>query len=440
MTIYETAQFLLRQAKKNGATGSCVLVSEVDAYGILREQGNERPEITHKRKMSLEVHVGRRVAHVSGSAGSRESLTRLLLKAVEMAKASTEDPFASVAGEPLWPRDMARLSDSLDLVDRSLLPSLCELSQTAHALEDAALSQKGITRTEGVSSAALRKYEITMNSEGFTGLSERTTHVRSVEAVAGDGEHMVEGSDMDVRIHRSDLRSSLSIGTLAAERALAQVGTTSVPGGRMPVVFDKLISSSLIGALLAGITGSRVYSKSTFLKEYLGERICDPSITIIDHPHIPRMGKSRLYDADGVGARYLPIVVDGVLKTWLTSLKSSVKLAVRCTGHGGNTSGNIIVGNGIVSQRELIADIPRGLLITSLLGHGANIETGNYSYGAKGFLIENGKICRPVDEMTIAGNLLDAFGRMRVANDRDMRLSVSVPSIRVDDVTVAGKN
>ncbi|TSC62255.1 MAG: PmbA protein [Parcubacteria group bacterium Gr01-1014_48] len=440
MEICDIGKMLLSAAKKHGATGARVIAGEEHSYGVVLEQGNVRPEITHSRWFTFAVHVGLRTATVATTTSSLAGLDRLAQKGVEMARASSDDPYAFLSNESLWQKNIDGLRTYLDLYDRSPRPTLAELEDSARALEDAVLSQEGITRIEGAVSAAVYRHDILLTSAGFEFEGEATSYMHGAGAVAGDGEAMVEGSKIETTTHRTNLRTPEQIGLIAAKRALARRGACSVSGGRMPVVFDILSSPQIISALFSAISGENVYSENTFLKEFLGKRICNEPIQIADHPHLPRMNKSRICDEDGVASRYTPIVVDGVLKTWLTSLKSAAKLGVVCTGHGGGQTGNIIVDNGDLSRDELIEDIPRGLLVTHLLGRGVDLPTGDYSFGAAGFLIENGKVSRPVDEMTIAGNLLDLFRTMRVANDRDMREAVSVPSIRVEDVTVAGKS
>ncbi len=440
MEIYETAKMVLSEAKKCGATGARVAASETHSYSVELEQGNVRPQVNHGRNMILVVYVGERTAMVQSLTTTEAGLKRIALKAVEMARASMEDPFARLSEEILWPKDMERLRRQIDKVDLSPMPSLVELTQYTRALEDAVMSQKGITKTESVSAGVRHGRSVLMTSKGFVGFGENTGYGLSIDAVAGDGDHMVQGSDGDLKTHRSDLRSPMAVGLLAAERALMRLGSSSFAGGRMPVVFDRRSSNSIIGSLIAATFGSNVFSDNSFLKEYLGKRICSEMITIADNPFIPRMGNSRMYDGEAVASRYTPVVMGGILQMWLTSLESSGQLNVPETGHSGNRLANVVVSNGVLTREELISDISQGLLVTATLGHGANITTGDYSCGAEGFLIQNGKVARPVDEMTIAGNLLEMFSTMCPANDRDASLSFSAPSMRIENMMVAGKN
>ena len=88
---------------------------------------------------------------------------------------------------------------------------------------------------------------------------------------------------------------------------------------------------------------------------------------------------------------------------------------------------------------ELIGDIAEGFYITSLIGSGVNQVTGDYSRGASGFWIENGRRSFPVSEVTVAGNLLDMFRTLSAANDLEFRFGIDAPTVRVEGLTVAGR-
>ena len=206
----------------------------------------------------------------------------------------------------------------------------------------------------------------------------------------------------------------------------------------MPVIFDREMSSSLIGALLWAIYGSSIYDKSSFLFEKLGEQIFRPGIVIVDNPFIPRGRRSRLYDQETVRSKRYHVIDNGVLTMYLTSIESGAKLGIPSTGHASGSS-NVTLMRGTQTLEELIGSIDRGLLVTDLLGHGPNIATGDYSSGAAGMLIENGGVTRPVNEVTIAGNLLDMFRMLIPASDMsDDGGTVNAPTCLVGEMTVAG--
>mgnify|MGYP006439677489 FL=1 len=92
-----------------------------------------------------------------------------------------------------------------------------------------------------------------------------------------------------------------------------------------------------------------------------------------------------------------------------------------------------------MTPEELMADIGQGLYVNELIGFGINGVTGDYSRGASGFWIEDGKIAFPASEVTIAGNLNEMFANLSAANDLEFRYGIDAPSVRVDGMTVAGR-
>jgi PmbA protein len=156
--------------------------------------------------------------------------------------------------------------------------------------------------------------------------------------------------------------------------------------------------------------------------------------------------RSKPFDAEGIANQRRALIDRGVLTTWLLDLRSARQLGLHTTGHAarGTSSApapaatNIWLEPGAADPKELIADIASGFYITELMGMGVNGVTGDYSRGAAGFWIEKGEIAFPVSEMTIAGNLKDMFARLVAANDLEFRTGADAPTVRIDDMTVAG--
>ncbi|HTV87941.1 MAG TPA: metallopeptidase TldD-related protein, partial [Stellaceae bacterium] len=137
---------------------------------------------------------------------------------------------------------------------------------------------------------------------------------------------------------------------------------------------------------------------------------------------------------------------DGVLKSWLLDCATARELKLTTTGHAqrGVSSvpspgpSNLYLAPGLKSPHELIADIADGFYVTDLIGSGANLVTGDYSRGAAGLWIENGRCTFPVSEVTIAGHLDDIFASLTPANDLVFRYGTNAPTLRVEGLTVAG--
>ena len=219
-----------------------------------------------------------------------------------------------------------------------------------------------------------------------------------------------------------------------------------MPTCRCSVVFDPRIARGFISHLLGAISGPAIARGTSFLKDRLGERIFPEAIAIIDDPHRRRGLRSKPFDAEGIANRRRAIIDKGVLMTWLLDLRSARQLGLETTGHAARgtasppspSATNVWIEPGALSPQALIADIESGFYVTEMMGMGVNGVTGDYSRGAAGFWIDKGEIAFPVSEMTVAGNLKDIFARLQAANDLEFKAGADSPTLRVDDLTVAG--
>ena len=177
------------------------------------------------------------------------------------------------------------------------------------------------------------------------------------------------------------------------------------------------------------------------------QQVFPASITIVDDPHRQRGLRSKPFDGEGIGNKRRHVIDQGVLTTWFLDLRSARQLGLKSTGHASRSSGspptpsatNLYLEPSTVSPADLMADIKQGFYVTELIGFGVNGLTGDYSRGAAGFWIENGRIAYPVSEVTIAGNLRDMYKNLSQANDLVFRYGVDSPTLRIDGMTVAGR-
>ncbi len=268
----------------------------------------------------------------------------------------------------------------------------------------------------------------------------------SASAIAGSGTGMERDYDYDSRIHRGDLKDPAEIGRTAGERAVKRLNPRQMPSGRVTVVYDPRIATSLIGHLSGAVNGASIARKTSFLRDKLGQQVFGASIRITDDPVRRRGLASRPFDGEGVAGQPMDVVEAGVLKTWFLDSATARELGLETNGRasrgGGNPSPgstNLTLMPGDMSPEELIRSIGSGLYVTELIGHGASIVTGDYSRGAAGFAIENGEIAYPVSEITIAGNLADMFREITPANDLVYRRATNAPTVAVAGLTVAGR-
>jgi PmbA protein len=212
------------------------------------------------------------------------------------------------------------------------------------------------------------------------------------------------------------------------------------------VIYHERISSGLIGHLLSATNGTAIARGASWARELMGERILPAGLTLAEQPHRARVSGSRPFDAEGLRTSDRVIVSDGVLTGWTLDLATARKLGLSSTasaarGTGGPPSpsvSNVALTQGSQSLEDMMRDMGRGLLVTSMIGSSINATTGDYSRGASGFWVENGEIAYPVNECTVAGNLREMLRTIRPANDARRHLSRVVPSLLVEGLTIAG--
>lgn len=440
--LTDLAERLVTAARRAGADAADALaVRSVSLAVEVREGAVEESERSEGDEVGLRVFVGRRQAVVS-SNDVKADVAGLAERAVAMARAAPEDPFAGLAD----PAQLARDIPDLDLLDPDL-PSVTLLEERAKRAESAALAVKGVTKSGGASASAGIGGMVLVTSQGFRGAYLNSGQSVSMTAIAGEGTAMERDYDYSSALHSADLEPPEKVGRSAGERTVERLNPRKVDTKRVPVVFDRRVAGSLVGHLAGAINGSAVARKTSFLKDRLGERLFRSGIDVIDDPRRKRGLRSRPFDAEGVATRRLAVVEDGVLKSWFLDSATGRELGFATTGHAqrGVSStpspgpSNLHLSPGADTPEALLADIAEGFYVTDLIGMGVNQVTGDYSRGASGFWIENGRRSYPVSEVTIAGNLVEIFRTLSPANDLEFRFGTNAPTLRVEGLTVAGR-
>jgi PmbA protein len=435
-------QDLIGRARRSGADAADAVLFEGTSLSHARRLGKtEKLERSEGRDLGLRVFIGRQQAVVSSTDTAPGALTELVARAVAMARTVPEDPFCGIAD----PAEIAHEWPDLDMLDPTE-PGAEVLIERARAAEEAALAISGVTNSEGAEAGWGRSSIALVASNGFAGAYAGSRQGVSASVIAGTGTGMERDYDFANAIYAADLRDPAEIGKSAGERAVKRLGARKMPTCRCPVVFDPRVARSFISHLLGAIAGPAIARGTSFLKNRLGERIFPDAITIIDDPHRQRGLRSKPFDAEGIANRRRAIIDKGVLTTWLLDLRSARQLGLKTTGHAARGTAsppspaatNVWIEKGAQSCKELMGDITSGFYVTELMGMGVNSVTGDYSRGAAGFWIEKGEIAFPVSEMTVAGNLKDMFARLVAADDLEFRVGADSPTLRIDDLTVAG--
>ncbi|WBU58419.1 TldD/PmbA family protein [Paracoccus sediminicola] len=436
---------LLKAARDAGADEAEAIAIRAAATGVdVRDGRLEHAERAEGVEIGLRVLIGGRQASVSGADHSEATLETMARRAVAMARAAPVDDSLGLAD----PDQLAGDTDasSLELFDPGPEPDPETLEQRALRAEAAAMDVQNVRTVESAGANYSQRETWLALSNGFEGGHRRSQHAVSCTAISGSGAAMERDHAGEGRIWEEDMPSPEEIGMLAGERAVARAGARKPPTGAFPILYDERISSGLIGHLLAAINGTAIVRGASWLRAAMDMQVLPEGVSLHENPHLPRMSASRLFDAEGLPTEARDIVSDGVLRGWTLDLATARKLGLDSTasavrGIGSPPSpgnSNIVLSEGLRNRDDLISDMGRGLIVTSLLGSSINPTTGDYSRGAAGLWVENGQISHPVNECTIAGNLRDMLLRLTPANDaRDWR-AFRVPSLLVEGMTVAG--
>ncbi|MDD9900388.1 MAG: TldD/PmbA family protein [Alphaproteobacteria bacterium] len=433
---------VLKKAQAAGATAADALLVDSASVSIMRRMGKpESVTRSEECEIGLRVFVGKRQALVSSSDKSPDTLKEMAERAVAMAKAAPEDPYAGIAAEEL----LARSVPDMDLHDGTEL-SVDGMNDLADAAESAALGVKGVTNSDGAECTTGSETVWYAASNGFSNGYASSDFSLVVSVIAGSGTAMETDYSYDSTCYLSDLKAPEDIGRDAGERAVKSLNPKKGTTKQVPVVFDRRVAGSLIGSLSSAASGGAVARGTTLLKDKMGKPVCAPHITIIDDPFIKRGPRSRPFDGEGILPQKRAVIDKGVLTGWFLDLSSARQLGLQSTGNAvrGVSSqpvarpANFTLQPGDVPPEDLIADIKEGFFVTRLMGSGGNIVTGDYSRGAAGFWIENGKITHPVSEMTIAGNFADMWMNMIPANDLEILTGIDAPTLMLTGMTVAG--
>lgn len=241
----------------------------------------------------------------------------------------------------------------------------------------------------------------------------------------------------------------------AVREAVGLLGADTLESGSYPVVLRWEAASTLLGAFAGIFSAENVQKNMSLLKGRLGKAVASPQVTIVDDPLLPAGLASAPFDAEGVATKTKTVVDNGRLLTYLHNLKTAAKDGVESTGNAYKRSykadisvapANMFIQAGSTTLEQMVAGIDRGVVVVDVQGahSGANPVSGDFSLGAFGYLVEKGKVVRPVNQITVAGNFLELLQDVeQVGNDLNFGLPmtsyIGSPSLLVRSLSVSGK-
>lgn len=432
---------VIRRARAAGASQAEVSASVETGLSVNVRLGEvETVERTRDRGFGLTVYFGQRKGSASTADLKPESIEATIAQACAIARYTEEDPCAGLADPALMAN--GQLLD-LDLWHPSDI-DVARAIEIGREIEDAGRAHAGITNSEGATVQSGASLGVYANSHGFVGRERGTSQSVSCSLIAGADDAMQRDYWYDSVRATEDFPAFAGIGDKAAQRTLARLGARRLSTRECPVLFAPEVARSLIGHLIAAVSGGSLYRRASFLRDAAGKPVMTGFVEIEEQPLLRGGFASTPFDAEGVATRGSALVRSGVLQRYVLGSYSARKLGLQTTGNAGGVH-NLIVSSGsrdgdVFDFAAMLRRMDRGLLVTELMGHGVSIITGDYSRGAAGFWIENGEIAYPVHEVTVAGNLREMFaGIDAIGSDVDRRSSLLTGSILLGKMTVAGE-
>src|ERR1700693_2155997 len=276
------AQEIVKRAIAGGATAAECVVREGDEFFTLVRLGQvETLKESGSKSIGVRVFFGQRAASTYSSDFSLAGLDRMVKSALDLAKITSEDPFGGIPTAD----QLGQLSGDLDLYHEDVysLPGP-ERIDYARRAEKAALDfDPRIKNSEGGSFDAATGHKVLANSHGFVGEYRRSSCSVAAVPIAQTPEGAMQ-RDYWFSVARtlSKLESPEQVGKVAAERTLRRLGARKVKTAHVPVIFDPMVSSSIIEHIFEGINGDSVYRGASFLAGKLGEKIAGDHVTVID--------------------------------------------------------------------------------------------------------------------------------------------------------------
>ncbi|MDR3061890.1 MAG: TldD/PmbA family protein [Dysgonamonadaceae bacterium] len=432
----DLARWAMKYALSKGCSDARISVySGTNNSFDYRDTQLEKLEQSSENGMSIQLYVDGRYASYSTNRLDKNELERFIANGIEATRFLAKDEFRQLPkperyykgdgkGLEIYDYDYSKVSvdDKMALIKEN-------------AAEVYGKDERLISVTASYSDGISSSFMITSN--GFEGESDTTYYSISADtSMKGAGDSRPQSYWYDSAVFWDKLEKK-NIGKIAYERTVRKLGQEKIASGVFPMLVDNTQITRLLSPIIAAIYGNAIQQKNSFLIDKIGEKIISDKFTLTDDPHISGARGSRWFDGEGVATKKRTVIENGVLKMYYIDTYSGLKLNMEPTIQGPSLL-NCVHGNKNFDQ--LLASVEKGIWITGFNGGNSNSTTGDFSFGIEGFLIENGKAIKPLNEMNITGNLLELWKNViEVGNDPKMNSSWRIPSILFDKVSFSGK-
>src|SRR5438309_8646246 len=314
--LKELATDVVRRAMAGGATAAEAVVREGDEFSTVVRLGQvETLKESGSKAIGVRVFFGKRAASTYSSDFSRAGIDRMLNSALELAKITSEDPYGGIPE----PSQLGSLAGDLDLYYEDVYSLAgAERIDYARRAEKAALDlDPRIKNSDGGSFDAATGHKVLANSHGFVGEYRRSyCSVAAVPIAQTDDGAMQRDYWYSVARTLKKLDPPEQVGKVAAERTLRRLCARKAKTAQVPIVFDPMVSTSILEHIFEGVNGDSVYRGASFLAGKLGQNIAGDNVTIIDDGTMPGGFGTSPFDGEGIPTRRTVVVENGVLKSY----------------------------------------------------------------------------------------------------------------------------
>ena len=435
--LADLAELTVDHALKQGAKEVAVGVSRARFVDLKRREGKtEKLQASTSRGLSVALYVDGRFSSNATSLLEPDALRDFVDQTLAMTRKLAPDPYRYLPDPGLYG---PTTGVELDLVDPAYdAMDMDERQRRVVAAEDAARQEGGEPVISVTAEMVTQSSEsLQIHSNGFRGEHAATSFMLGTTVTVQDADdRRPEDRHWTVARHLSDLPPAAGVGREAALRALSRMGSRKVQSGEMTMVVENRAGSRLLGALLEPLSAASLQQQRSCFEGKLGEQITSELLTVTDDPLLARGLGSRLYDGEGLAARRMSVIERGRLRTYFIDVYYGRKLEMAPTTGGAS---NLVIELGEDDADALVARAGQGILVTGFLGGNSNPATGDFSFGVRGFVINDGQVGHAVGEMNITASLTSLWNSLvAVGNDPYPYGAVRMPTLVFEKVQFSG--
>ncbi len=451
MDIKDFRDKLFERAKEEGFTDYEIYYVNGNSFRVTIYEGEiDQYSVNTDRGLSFRGLYGDKMGYSYTEILDNEALEMLLKGAKENAMAIEDEDIEIIyGGKDIYPK-VNSYNEGLEKVDASEKINLAlQLEKETRA------ESKKIKTVDDCIVASGRGERYISNSKGLDLRHVSNIIYAMVSAVVEEKEKINTAYSFKVTNDIEEIDTKKLAGKAVAE-ALSYLGAESLTSGKYKVIIRDDVMVDILGTFWGIFSAYNVQKGMSLLKGRLGEKIASDIITLTDDPLLVKGLASVPFDDEGVAAYTKNVIKNGVLMTYLYNLKTANKDGVKSTGNAakasyassmGTSPSNFYIKPGNHDLQGLFKNMDEGIFITEVQGlhSGANAVSGDFSLGAKGFLIKDGKVERPVEQITIAGNFYSLLNDITELGS-DLKFGIpsgnscfGSPCVLIKELSIAGK-